>query len=73
MPSVQTGSQDSRDKMLWRLDRTETYGNVLFPTHQVGFDDAGSFSDALSAGSHIQSPCPGLAGLFYLPDTYQLQ
>lgn len=42
-------------------------------THLVCFDVAGSFSDALSAGSHIQSPCLGLAGLFYLPDTYQLQ
>lgn len=43
-----------------------------FLTHLVGFDDAGSFSDAYG-GTQIQSPCPGLAGLLYLPDTYQLQ
>lgn len=73
MPSVQTGPQGSQDEKIWRPDRTETHVNVMSPTHLVGFDDAESFSDALSGGSHIQSPCLGLAGLFYLPDTYQLQ
>lgn len=48
-------------------------GVVLPPTHQVGCDGAGSSSDAALFGSYSDSLCPDLAGLFYLPDTYQLK
>ena len=54
------------------LKYQEHVGRVV-PAHQDGFDGAASFSDALLVGSYNESLCPDLAGLFYLPDTYQLK
>lgn len=55
------------------LEITGALGLCCPPTHQVGYDGAGSSSDAALFGSYSDSLCPDLAGLFYLPDTYQLK